>query len=122
MSDFKSSFDRDMYRAAELGKRAAEFEISTARVRAEAGFILDGIRAGSDRVRYEFRKGILNRYVVTPDMDEWTRDAVTNARMSLHAAYYSQPHFMGAIADAIKAEIVEIDGHAEIVIPELVSA
>lgn len=97
MSDFKSPFDRDLFRAAELGRRAAEFEISTARVRAEAGFITDGITAGSDKIRYEFRKGILNRYAMPVDADEWTRERIADQRKALNVAYYAQPQIISAI-------------------------
>lgn len=97
MSDFKSPFDRDLFRAAELGTRAAAIEISTLNARINGGFILGGITSGSDKIRHEFRKGILNRYAVPVDADEWTRDRITDQRKALNVAYYAQPQIISAI-------------------------
>lgn len=97
MSDFKSPFDRDLFRAAELGKRAADIEIRTLSVRIEAGFILNGFTSGSDKIRYEFRKGILDRYKVSAGKDEWERERIAEQRKALHAAYYAQPQIISAI-------------------------
>lgn len=112
-------YTRDLYRAAEMGKRAAELEISTAAIRAESGFIMDGATAGSDKIRHDFRKGILSRYKILPSMDDWTREAIASARTALNAAYYAQDAMISLINR--KPEItVEIPSQRES--SELVSA
>lgn len=125
MSDFKSPFDRDLYRAAELGKRAAELEISTLNARITGGFILDGITSGSDKIRYAFRKGILDRYVVPAGKDEQERWLIADQRKSLHAAYYAQPQIISAInakPEVPSFDIVETVEDNSYSLPELVSA
>lgn len=125
MSDFKSPFDRDMYHAAKLGERAAAIEINTINARMKAGFTLAGITSGSDKVRYEFRKGILDRYVVPVSADEWTRDSIADQRKSLHAAYYAQPQIftlINATPEVPGFDAVETVEDTSYSIPELVSA
>lgn len=102
MSDFNSSlksspFDRDMYRAAKLGAMAAASELAQ-----------PGILAGSQKLRHDFRKGILARYVVTPDMSDEKAWKIADQRASLNQAYYAQDDMISEINREPEVKVVEI--------------
>lgn len=111
MDDFatgqrKAPRDRDLRIAAELGAWAAKLEINQ-----------PGNPTLSDWVRDDFRKGILSRYRPSQDDGEWERAKLADQRRQLNDAYYCQSAITQMINAKPKVEVVEIDGHAEIVIP-----
>lgn len=111
MSDFfrtdgsvgKTDIDRDMRLAAEFGRKAANSET-----------LQPGIFAGSQRMRYEFKRAILDRYDVRtwPNQDDPAYD-VLRLRKALFAAYYGN-HVSDAYVNFVSTEIVGFDPPSEI--------
>ena len=114
----KTYIDRDMRLAAEFGRRAADAET-----------LQPGIFAGSQRMRYEFKRAVLSRY----DVRTWAdRDApasyVLRLRAAMNAAYYGN-HVSDAYVNLHTVEIPGFDlpgeifvNGEEIEIPDLISA
>lgn len=108
MSDFNSPIDRDMQIAARMGALAVRVELNAV----EIGTY------GSDRIRLDFRKGVLNRYYPetykgSGAYADATVGWLRSVRADLNRAYYRQEEMINVINR--KPEVIEIDGHAELV-------